>query len=56
MENRKFEMLKDVLNFSENIRPIIVKIHNGSKLSKEELNQIKEYYVKSLTVFVRLVK
>jgi len=51
MENIKLEMLKDVLNFSENIKPIIMKIQNDAKLSKEELQRIKQYYIESTRVF-----
>lgn len=37
--------LSGLQNFIGNIKPIIVKIHNNQKVSKEELNQIKQFVI-----------
>ena len=47
--------LSGLQNFIGNIKPIIDKIHNNQKVSKEELNQIKQFYNETKLV-VAIVK
>jgi hypothetical protein len=42
IKNQEFEGLK---NFTRNIKPVILKIKDGKKLTQSELNQIKEFYL-----------